>query len=108
MLMKPVQCDPAKLKALLARNEILRRAADHIRKNGWCQNANFRNGAACIFGAITMVSFDTHGIRRRSYKAAVNALRHHLGTEVAAWNDAPDRTVDQVLDALSAAEHVAP
>jgi hypothetical protein len=81
---------------LLKTNEVssqLLAAADLLREHGWCQNQYIDDkGCICLISALSLVP------------ASVRVLimvHHAAGTNGApAWNDAPGRTKEDVLDLL--------
>ena len=79
--------------------KILLEAADYIERHGWCQNV-YQNGLgnACVMGALLQVVRTTS----RDGKS-LSRLRKYLDvTSLENWNDAPDRTKEQVVEALRA------
>lgn len=87
------------------------RAAEIIRKRGWCQHELLRlDGSFCAVGALK----EAVGMRMSApvqdllypelvdspVKPALEALQNALGTYVATWNDAPERTQDEVIELL--------
>jgi hypothetical protein len=83
----------------------LLRAAELLERDGWCQGALVKNGAFCAMGAL-------HKATDRDRKAYMSSLyrlmaflgQHHGGTRnIIDWNDQPERTADEVIDALRAA-----
>lgn len=85
-----------------------------ILKRGWCQlrSAEMRDGTPvratdpravrwCLIGAA-QCAFEGNDSQ---VDAFINATRRHLFfVAIADWNDAPDRTQDQVVRAAEAAE----
>jgi copper chaperone CopZ len=94
--------------------ETLNRAADLIEAEGWRQHGLGRPGGPhCAIGAIRRVDgipevevFPSKGTH--TYEAA-EVLLAHTGfvTDVADWNDAPERTAAQVVEVLRAAAVIA-
>jgi len=99
---------------------ILDKAADVIERNGWYQGSYFNEVAGrapadcpvCTYGAIHIAAFgeptpvlETEESAMGEANRAVNVLRKYLGiTSVGAvWNDASDRTAEQVITALRGA-----
>jgi hypothetical protein len=82
--------------------EILRRAADVLRRDGWCQGDMRRaDGHRCMAGAViaAMVTVDGHWSR-----AIEHAFFSVIGThDRTGWNDTPGRTAAEVIAALEAA-----
>jgi hypothetical protein len=74
--------------------DVLDGAADIIERDGWCQGALERDGAVCAIGALTMAMRPTVA-RDRAFAALARRLG---GDSVARWNDAPERTKQEVLD----------
>lgn len=72
--------------------------AQYIREHGWCQFNYFTpSGRACVAGA----KIGTIGYGR---SVGMDKFRDYIGGgSVSYWNDAPDRTVEQVISALEAA-----
>ena len=74
------------------------KVADVIRERGWCQGQMFnRAGNVCIIGAIN-VAWDTDLISAWTVMERLN--RYTNG--ITRWNDAPGRTVDEVLALIEA------
>lgn len=104
-------------------SEILRRAADEIRRRGWYQGefapretVNFDDCPVCAWGAINAVQ---NGDPREWYvkdgpayeSVALHVLAATVGGSkyysVPSWNDDPERTVEEVLDAFERAAQAA-
>lgn len=98
--------------------DVLDGAAAVIRRNGWHQGAfsAFSSGRklaerpVCAMGAINIVTCGRpdqsgYGEEHTLSSAAYSALERHLGIDhsAGAWNDNPDRTVEEVLAALEGA-----
>jgi len=99
---------------------VLRRAIEIIRRNGWHQGEFVDDTAApvladcpvCAAGALRL-AVTGHPIQSQGSGVLENAeqfLADRLGTssaaaiyQIAAWNDSPTRTVDEVLDVLERA-----
>lgn len=77
---------------------LLDRVADKLRTHGWCQGSlSDAGGRRCLLGAIWSVDDDTC--------KAEDELRSRAGLgdfdSLAGWNDAPGRTVEEVLALLA-------
>ena len=90
----------------------LRDAASALRRDGWAQGTFVDDGGCrCAAGAILAVvepaARDPYTLTDSAYYRYGNAwgaLAEHLDvTSVSAWNDADERTEDEVLHALEAA-----
>ncbi len=84
--------------------EHLLAAAQYIRDHGWCQRASYEwNNSACVMGALNSTKLP--GMRNHGATATKFALFLGLpgNSFVAAWNDAPGRTKEEVIAALEAA-----
>lgn len=97
--------------------EVLDGAADVIERDGWCQNdLTSDDGRHCLMGAIgahlgtlsesgwwNLLAFDEVESKITAARDAA-ALAAQIdvgpGMNVANWNDAPERTEQEVLDAL--------
>lgn len=87
---------------------VYERAVEAIRERGWCQHAlEASNGAVCLLGAYAAAAglYNDRGELRYpapdEERALAKAIRS-AGFEwrsgsVEPWNDAPDRTVEDVL-----------
>lgn len=103
--------------------DTLSRAAEIIEQRGHCKNVNMdANGCVCMFGAIGVASFgDAYGTDRektpeqvKTYADAVGAVRDHMKMHdltdsfgwvtIASFNDAPERTPEEVTALLRAVE----
>lgn len=98
--------------------DILDAAANVIRENGWWQTFYYDLGAdmplrdrpCCARGAINLAANGRHpGRLSNAGQDALGALERYLNIggeypdSVADWNDAPDRTAEQVIAALEGA-----
>ena len=91
-------------------SDILRAAADRIERYGWTQHESGQDGQRmCVLMALG-AACDDAGDRGRNepslWRSAKSALERHvrIGSGfVSNWNDAPGRTVDEVLAALRGA-----
>lgn len=93
----------------------LRAAAEVLRRDGWCQLTAHRFwGQHCAAGAIE-VAVDPHwkdsagweDDQNARFSRATYALQDYIGASPTFWNDAPDRTADEVIAALEAAADAA-
>lgn len=84
--------------------EILRKAADVIRERGWHQgDYEGPGGGVCAEGAINVVCNGTPNESGETAHKARVVLASFLNNIINSWNDAPDRTVDEVIAALEEA-----
>lgn len=79
--------------------DVLDGAADHIEKYGHHKGSGFAgpgsDTAACVLGALTIAA----QCHLRTTAAAERAVRTTLGDpSIARWNDAPERTEQEVLE----------
>lgn len=87
----------------------LRQAATVLRRDGWQQHdVGTVDGPKCALGALQYVASGGTGVRgddidasayARAHKADV-AVSKFVGKWVAAWNDNPDRTAEEVITTL--------
>lgn len=97
---------------------VLRGAADVIRRNGWHQDSYYDSGypdlpknecPVCARGAINIAANGLPDLTSDVTDAADDAMHQYLGIDgqfphsLADWNDAPERTADEVIAALEAA-----
>ncbi len=77
--------------------EVARKAADLIERDGWCQG-RFRNGRRrCLVAALDDVSHEA--VTELAVVRVV--LKEHTGERWSSdWNDAPERTADEVIALL--------
>lgn len=91
---KPVPVEPIEAwrKALLD-------AAEYIRVHGWCQHVHRNSsGNVCAIGALKEVAAPI------VESAAHMVMIRYLGSvPVSWWNDAPERTAEEVVEALLSA-----
>lgn len=89
---------------------ILLRAADILRLDGWRQDDAGRVGEPrCVLGALRAACLPRHP--DIEHAEACGKLRAHVyerfgEADLVQWNDAPDRTADEVIAALRAAAEV--
>lgn len=108
----------------LKTSELLRKAADEIRRRGWWQGDFaqpnegvladwYENCPVCAWGAVNCALNDgdpwiTHQTDlEASASFARLVAKAGGGKDVAQWNDDPGRTVDEVLDAFEKAAQAA-
>jgi hypothetical protein len=95
-------------------SEILTRAADLIDKRGHAKRAyQTSDGALCLRGAVIKAvslrfSFKRCSLTPAAAQVAIAAFRRHIGCygEIT-WNDAPERTKEEVVTALRGAAEAA-
>lgn len=88
-------------------NDVLNQAADYLQEHGWIQGGLGKpGGPRCAMGALKSVLGETSVIEFVAYPP-YRALRRHVGGFVSDWNDAPERTADQVIATLRAAAVIA-
>ena len=86
--------------------KVLRRAADLIEKHGWWQDGRdgiSYPGKRCVMIAVSDAC-DENGdldFRIRDTENASQTIKEYLGiTNVFHWNDAPERTAEEVVNVL--------
>lgn len=85
-------------------SHILLRAACAIERRGHCKFALRKGGAMCAIGALSYASrgHAYKGFSENGYEA-FRKLTAFLGDDVVAWNNAPERTAQEVIDGMRAA-----
>ncbi|MFI0031308.1 hypothetical protein ACH4M8_18650 [Streptomyces albidoflavus] len=99
--------------------DLLERAAAHIDRVGWAQGDWYeetpdlqpKDSPVCADGALTVAAYGEPrgaGVHRKPdefalHSAAVTVLIRHIGEGLIDWNDAEDRTKEQVVGAMRAA-----
>lgn len=91
----------------------LRAAAEYVRR-GWCQRRRACNSRYavvdpcdpdaerwCVIGALHAAMGD--GLTGTRFDVAANAIQAETGRWLSGWNDAPERTQQDVIAALEAA-----
>jgi hypothetical protein len=93
-------------------SKILIRAAELIAERGWAQGVRVaHDGSACVLGALNKVATGQFDGSFVNYDLIIvqNRLEHAIYSPLydglAAWNDAPDRTAEEVIDTLIAAAY---
>jgi hypothetical protein len=98
----------------------LRAAAEVLRRDGWRQDSygSFA-GCKCLYGAIHYVVSDGNHMTDAELSAkeeeradtvarrVMDVIDVHGWLELLDWNDAPDRTADEVIAALESAADAA-
>jgi hypothetical protein len=88
----------------------LRAAAEVLRRDGWTRDTfTDDDGCHCVAGAVGVVTGETYIDR---WREAIVTLAVSRGLapwplSVYRWNDAPERTADEVIAALEAAADAA-
>lgn len=94
-------------EAGVSAEDVLRKAAELIRREGWWDGTPGASvdGSQCLATALHAVT--THDVtlpvpeRTARYGAGRRLLLRRLGTpNIVTWNDAPGRTVEEVLAVL--------
>lgn len=92
--------------------DILLRAADVIEERGHTKGVlQDREGRVCAFGALNVVVYGSadHSYLQSSRDEAAHAVTRHLGLgsgylgPLVNWNNAPERTQQEVVDAFRGA-----
>lgn len=87
-------------RLLTAEAKLLLDAADCIEKYGWCQgHAQDDKGRVCVLGAMVYGAASYEDWQR----AIDKIIRQTNVLEIASWNDAPGRTMEEVVSMLRAA-----
>ncbi len=93
--------------------EVFRDAVTCLRLDGWCQHALTKHGSHCVIGALRAAAdgpltyVDGHPACQL-FVQAHNLLQELLHVDrLADWNDAPGRTLEDVVTALDAARILA-
>jgi hypothetical protein len=91
-------------------SEYVAEVADHLVANGWAQNSLFDgNGGSCLRGAMLTVTWKNFTTPQKSgTEDCGTRVCRFIQSKVAArgygtissWNDAPGRTLNDVLDFL--------
>ncbi len=81
---------------------MLHEAADALETNGWCQGSlGPLGGARCAYGSIvSLLSKDARWSDATHFRKAVTSLEKFVGGPLPAWNDAPERTKDEVVSTM--------
>jgi hypothetical protein len=99
---------------------IYRDASKLLREHGWCQNCSKTEGRRCVTQALYDCRNSFRDIDNDGYEEAIEILVDMVRPTSAVggsyglitneciltrWNDAPERTIEDVLDALKCAAH---
>lgn len=93
--------------------QLLRDAADRIARDGWCQGKYADGRRRCLLGAIGFSIVNEIPEENVHAACQVRAVLRARGVSVnghvsiAAWNDAPGRTADEVIALLREAAEAA-
>lgn len=81
-------------------SQVLWKAAKIIERDGWCQNTLVDpRGRVCILGALNKA--ETDYATRWGSESPYEFLRPLIGESyIAGWNNARDRTAEEVIDML--------
>jgi len=90
--------DPSKDKPIVDKTgECYLKAIEIIEQKGWCQGKLMNNqGEVCMAGAIQMATYQSVALQGKALKL----MHKTLGTLISRWNDAPERTKDEVIAKL--------
>lgn len=89
--------------------EVLREARNVLFERGWHKGGiEGTDGSLCALGAIDRAARGGMGSQSDPFLAASRALQSVVGARsIGSWNDADDRTFDEVLEAFDKAEKIA-
>lgn len=82
---------------------LLEDAADLLEQGGWIKNAYQTSEGYCVVGAIAAAAVSYPLTPTAIHVIARSALGDATGVGTMMWNDAPERTKQEVLDALRGA-----
>jgi hypothetical protein len=98
------QGEPAKV--LDDASKLLLKAADLLEERGWCQKKAYKDGKACLVGAIHIAHLggvpNSLNPWEPQSQAAHDRVRDALGRAPAFWNDDAGRTQAEVVSKLRA------
>lgn len=98
--------DKPKVEVVPSHRQVLLEAADLIEEKGWCQGMyNNRSGAMCMMGAI--INAGRRHEHRYTSRAHLRLIEAVGGVAPVLWNDAPERTQEEVVSALRKAAALA-
>lgn len=81
-------------------SKILFRAAQIIERDGWCQDVLVDElGRVCAVGAIDKAQTGDPEAMGGNYEP-IQKLENLIGADVVNWNNAPERTAEEVIDML--------
>lgn len=88
-------------------SKLLLKAADRIETHGWCQGNYWVGEKSCLVGAITKAwgsDYKNDGSSQRAlaYERVARSLGLPMPADIIAWNDAKERTEDEVVAKLRA------
>ncbi len=96
-------CRPRRFGGVVTAAEVARKAADLLERDGWCQGRLYSDdGERCLLGVLIAVEqyLDTPD-EVDEIDAVDEAIGCRVGTPfLAKWNDAPERTADEVIALL--------
>jgi hypothetical protein len=99
---------PLEAEPLAAPDSVLLRAAEIVRERGLCQGPWRAGGPLCAAGAIGEAAKEI-GLTRPETESCLLQFAGVLGgavfRDVHRWNDADERTADEVADALERAAY---
>lgn len=98
MLYDPKWEVPAKTKPAESWRQLLLDAATVLEEDGWTQRRVFDENGYCALGALYRANHCS--IFGDDFDRAAVALRAHTDDVISAWNDAPERTKEEVVAAL--------
>ncbi|SRR5260221_8812689 len=90
--------DPNKDKPVVDEiGECYLKAIKVLERKGWCQGILINpQGEVCMAGAIQVATHQSLELQGH----ALNLLHENLGSMISKWNDAPERTKDEVIAKL--------
>jgi hypothetical protein len=83
-----------------AASRLMLLAADILQKYGHCKGTAIWKGAHCISGAVTQATFSEDCYDNEAHCAVMDRLQAKLPVNIIEWNDAPERTADEVISFL--------
>lgn len=83
--------------------DVLRKAAEVIERDGWTRGVGTdESGAHCTIGALSVAAAETYTTWGLAFRAIYNGLRAQgvASPGIVEFNDAPDRTAEEVTALL--------
>lgn len=75
--------------------QLLRDTKERLFEKGWMKNDfGFLDGPNCLAGAVLAVASDDNS------NQVFTALEKEIGNVISGWNDAPERTFNDVVDVI--------
>ena len=83
--------------------QVLQEMKENLFIRGWCkgQLVDYTTGEVCLAGSMaTLTDYQKYQDTSKALGVVMDRLRDEIGPNIPVWNDAPNRTFNDVIQAI--------